>query len=484
MSSPTIITDPFFAKLLVDISARNTLFFTPRQLYYLLSKKLRMRSDNIPDNLATVWRLFVVVPILNPVFSTWSNVAGSFFKLMWFPISYIFNISRRDVGIIAIVILRLICIVLAILYAFLSMGCMGLSSLLIFLIIPASIGLIALANPLISTIVLTSIIPILVLLEAKLSTSRQFDRRARQKSIKVISILTGVLLSIGIAVVIVAKSLLPLGIMGICLGLNAAWLSYKGQQQQKSIHTANSNLLIDRTEFDTWLEKWMSINDRSTKLLPLPQTYKLPATTNPQVTAYSFDLAIVCDNPAIAQILISNNFHFENNCAILTIDGYPQSIFDGTMEILYRNPNLKVYAFHDCTPNGIKLARQLRENEAWFPNPAIPIIDVGILPRQIMDNIDVMTLQSHESGEISRQLHPDIRASFNRAELRWLDAGCYLELESFSTQKLIHILRRAISESRDLSAIEYGGMITMNNSGFYTAENLGSLDSAKIMVSY
>ncbi len=499
MSSQTRITDPFFAELLVDISARDTLFFTPRQLYYLLAKRLRLREDNIPQHLLSVFRviftqildsnisrkirscliyLFKVIGksgqyVLTPIFIIFAYILFIPFVPIYYIILPIYIILPKN---ISGKILHFIGIALGVIIGVPMIFAFMLLTYVIFVlgvVIVVITAQYALSYPLLTIFIAISFIACLILVEAELSTSPIFDRRARQKSLKVIRILAVVLSSIGIVIIIVDRLLLPLGIMAILLGLNAAWLNYKGQQQQKKIYTANSNLLIDRTEFDTWLNKWISINDRSTKMLPSPETYSLPATTNPEVTAYSFDRAIICDTPAIAQILISNNFHFDNNCAILTIDGYPQNIFDMTMEILYRNPNLKVYAFHDCTPNGIKLARQLRARETWFPNPAIPIIDVGILPRQIMNNLDVMTLQSQESAQISRQLHPDIRASLNRAELAWLDAGCYLELESFSSQKLIHILRRAISESRELSTMEYGSMITMDNSGFYTAENFG-----------
>jgi hypothetical protein len=43
MPENTKLTDPFFAKVIADLSANNTLFFTPRQFYYLLDKRLRSR---------------------------------------------------------------------------------------------------------------------------------------------------------------------------------------------------------------------------------------------------------------------------------------------------------------------------------------------------------------------------------------------------------------------------------------------------------
>jgi hypothetical protein len=140
---------------------------------------------------------------------------------------------------------------------------------------------------------------------------------------------------------------------------------------------------------------------------------------------------------------------------------------------LRRNLDLKVYALHDCSPQGIQLVSRLRQDENWFPNLGIPIIGVGILPRQIIDNLDLLTLQSDESAELSRQLPAELRNSLNPKELEWLDAGCYLELEFFSPQKLIRILQRAISESRELAVIEGDGMVAMDNRNYYTVDSFG-----------
>jgi hypothetical protein len=194
---------------------------------------------------------------------------------------------------------------------------------------------------------------------------------------------------------------------------------------------------------------------------------------NPEVTAYSFDRVVVCDTPEIVQLLISNNFHFENNCAILTIDGYPQNIFDTTMEMILRNPDLKVFTFYNCSPNGIELPHRLRVEEEWFPNLAIPIINVGILPRQIMDNFNLTILRSSESAGISQRLAPSIRANLNPSEIAWLDAGRYLELESLSPQKIIHILQRAINGSRELTAIGGNDMTIIDCSNVYTVDSFG-----------
>ncbi len=396
MSEKERLTDNLFAQLVSNTSAKDSLFFTSTQLYYLLNKRLQSRSENNWAGLSIV-------------------AGGLLFTL--------------------------------------------LSSILFRGVLKISFdeGIPLVATPYLGWVIWRT---------SQQSISTQFNRRIRHNRLTTLKTIAIALLIIGLPLSISEKTLE--GIIGsIGLGVAATALYLNRNRQQSQIF---NRLPVDRTQFDRWLDRWMSINNQPEKILSLSQTFSLPATPNPQVTAYSFDRAIVCDTPEIAQLLISNNFHFEHNCAILTIDGYPENIFDTTMEMLSRNPNLKVYAFHNCTPNGINLARQLRASETWFPNPAIPIIDVGILPRQIIDNLDVMTLQSPASAEISQQLHPDLRATLNQAELAWLDAGCYLELESFSTKKLIHILQRAISESRELSTIESG---SVDNSGFYLAENFG-----------
>jgi hypothetical protein len=245
---------------------------------------------------------------------------------------------------------------------------------------------------------------------------------------------------------------------------------YVKPNQNQSIK--RNQIIIDQIQFDEWLNRWNSINGLPKKILPIPTDNILPATPKPEVTAYSFDRVIVCDTLQIAQLLISNNFHFENNCAILTIDGYPQSIFEITLKMLHRNPDLKVYALHSCSPSGIQLIHRLRTENNWFPDLSIPIIDVGILPRQIIDNLDLLILQSAEAAKASEKIDLVIRNSLNPTELAWLDAGYYLELEFFSPRKLIRILQRAISGSHELTVIE-DDESDLHNPDSYILESFG-----------
>lgn len=279
------------------------------------------------------------------------------------------------------------------------------------------------------------------------ATSLQNDRQVRRTNTKILSIISVVIFVFGIPFSIIAQAFI--GIIGsISLGILAAWLSFASKQRQSKIC---NDLLINRKDFLTWLNRWISINYCPGKILSSPKISTVQVTSNPKVIAYDFDRVVVCDSPRIAQLLLKNNFHFENNCAVMAIDRYPQQIFMPMKKMLDRIPNLKVYAVHDCSPQGLKMIRHLRSEQIWFPDPNIPIIDVGILYRQIRDNPDLMISQSAESAEYAKQLSPHLRNSLDATELAWLDAGFYLELESFSPQKLIQILQQEISsESHQL----------------------------------
>ncbi len=405
MPTATKLTDPFFAKLLLDLSANNTLFFTPRQLHYLLDKRLRSRSSKG----GLVGSLVVIFGGLLPA------------AFMSFWISGFFRISFGVV----------------------------------------------------TPIVLMTYAAILIWSAANKSVSRQVNRSARQDNIKILKILAGVLLLVGLPASIIAQTLL--GIFGaIVLGSGAAALSFIQQRQQGEIF---DEFLIDRGQFDIWLNQWASVNGQPEKILPAPQTVSLPAAPNPEVAAYSFDRVVVCNSVEIAQLLISNNFHFENNCAVLTIDGYPQSIFDTTMAMLRRNPHLRVYALHDCSPAGVQMLHCLRQENHWFPDPSIPIIDVGIMPRQIMNNVDPSLRQSSRAARAAQDLPTAVRTTLDPEDAAWLDIGCYLDLESFSPQQLIQILQRAISHSQELGDEAGSDLIIVDDygsgAGYYAAESFG-----------
>jgi hypothetical protein len=259
------------------------------------------------------------------------------------------------------------------------------------------------------------------------------------------------------------------------IGLSIFWLGFF---QRKKANRSPETFLINAGQMLSWLDSWTRVNGSVTQLLPSVSN-ALPAQNiapNPNVTNYSFDRLVVCQSDEIAQMLIANNFHFENNCAILSISGYPQRIFDTTMQMLRRNPELRVFAFHDCSPEGMKLANELRTNSRWFPDETIVIVDIGLSPRQILAAKRDMFIQSSKnSAQASQLLAVSLRENLSKVELEWLDNGNFVELESFTPQQLIQVLNRSIANSQQGELGEDGTLILVggSDSSFYATESFG-----------
>ena len=235
-------------------------------------------------------------------------------------------------------------------------------------------------------------------------------------------------------------------IIASALGLFSYWLSTSQKNRQQM---TGEIFLVNQTQSDEWLRRWQTANGALEKLLPAPRQEALPASIDPEVSAYSFDRAIICDSDEIAQFLIANNVHFENNCAILSISGYPQSIFDTVIEMLRRNADLKVYALHDANPAGVSLVHQLRTSPNWFVNQQVTIFDLGISPRQILETSDMFVQQSPTMAQSARQLPDTVRQGLTAEELAWLDAGNFVELESFTPQRLLRVVNYGLAQSGD-----------------------------------
>ncbi|MFN5064631.1 MAG: hypothetical protein ACK5ER_02020 [Aphanizomenon sp.] len=309
------------------------------------------------------------------------------------------------------------------------------------------------------------------------TNSSRLNNASRKASAKTLQRLGVVILVVGISASLFVLNSFPVFSIVVILGLLSIFL---GTRQLGKVENIPQQFLFPSTDLDSWLTKWQQINGKVDKVLTSQQEQIAPTSINPDITAYSFDRLVVCDSANMAQLLIANNFHFENNCAILSITGYPQSIFNTTMEMLRRNPDLKVYAIHDCSPKGVSLVHHLRTSEKWFLNSNVTIIDLGLLPRQIIASQGKMfTRFSSQLKEEAKKLSVDIRQSLTAEELAWLDTGNFVELESFTPQKLIQVLRHGISGSLNLESDDNSNIILIGDSGInsgndiYMVENFG-----------
>ena len=292
-----------------------------------------------------------------------------------------------------------------------------------------------------------------------------FNARKQKARDPLIGVGCGALAAGVIFFLIAAKSSVPFLFIIALFGIAAGVLLLIPQVRKRLRARQPKQIGIAPDQLDRCLSAWEKNNGRLSKLLPPPSAKSKPAAVSPDVTQYSFDRLVVCEHASVAQFLIANNFHFENNCAVLSIDKYPHNIFDTVMEMLRRNPALKVYALHDASPAGVQLAHRLASEPDWFQGSAgVEIHDLGVLPRQIIgkpvfERISPAFAQSAEGA-----LATPGGASLRPEEAAWLRAGKYVELESVSPRVLLRVVTLGIARSRVPGA---GDALVPISDGYY-----------------
>ncbi len=173
-------------------------------------------------------------------------------------------------------------------------------------------------------------------------------------------------------------------LVGVVVGVTAAWpvLLPTALLAYLAVAALPSKLTkLDESDFEHMWRKWLSVHGSPPGLVvrrALPPS-SVPRALPQDIHHYSFDRAVVTDREDTVDLLLANNFHFENNCAILAVSGYPAGAFETVRAMLRQNPKLYVYVLHDASVVGCQLAQRVRK-EGWFMDSA-RIIDVGLLPQ-------------------------------------------------------------------------------------------------------
>ncbi|MDV3000065.1 MAG: hypothetical protein N5P05_001671 [Chroococcopsis gigantea SAG 12.99] len=365
-------TDLFFAKLLNDISVNKTLYFTNKQLLYLLDKRLKFKKINL-----------VGIGCIGVFFYVWATL---FFGGLLAPVT-----GGASIVVVPVVLF------------------LAFMSWLFFQ-----------------------------------SRSNTVNYQARQIATKSFLLLSGLFLLVGVKISLNINSL-PLFVIITLLGMSSIYYGTRQLMGKKSVPQSFS---ISLEQIRDWLQRWQSINGSVEKILSPTSNANPPVQINPEIMKYSFDRVVICQSTEITQFLIANNFHFENNCAVLSVDGYPANIFETILQMLRQNPELQVYALHNADPGGVTLVNHLKTSNNWFAGSTATIYDMGLSPRQVSSNPKLFVQESNEVATAAKELPQEIRQILLPEEIKWLEAGYFIELESFSPQHLLRIVTRSIILSR------------------------------------
>ena len=231
------------------------------------------------------------------------------------------------------------------------------------------------------------------------------------------------------SVIVLAVFRMPLLIPILFLAWLVTWLLLRR-------HGRPATVVLDQSDFNRLWSKWQAAHGSPDGLIVRkPQPAPMRAQES-DIADYSFDRAVICDRARTVDLLLANNFHFEHNCAILSIGGYPEGPFDVVRGMLKRNPKLQVFALHDASMAGCQLAYQLANDERWFKGH-VAVTDVGLRPRHAAP---FKGLWQAVSGVMPVAPGGAIDAD----ELRWLSTYA-LELAAIRPEQILKRLFRAIN---------------------------------------
>lgn len=138
---------------------------------------------------------------------------------------------------------------------------------------------------------------------------------------------------------------------------------------------------IAKEKFDGLWRRWVTVMGKPAGVIERTPVTAPAEPLEADIADYSFDRAVICDRARTVDLLVANNFHFENNCAVLSFDGYPRGVFGTIRTMLKRNPRLQVFVLHDASIPGCRLAQQLITNPDWFGGSGLRVIDLGLRPQ-------------------------------------------------------------------------------------------------------
>ncbi len=192
---------------------------------------------------------------------------------------------------------------------------------------------------------------------------------------------------------------------------------------------------FSRLLFDNLWQRWLDAHGTPAGVIVRSRNAPAgPYRGHTDIPSYSFDRAVVCDRPQTVDVLLANNFHFENNCAVLSANGYPPHAFDMVRQMLANNPRLVVYALHDATHAGCSLAHVLASDPTWFRGRA-RVVEVGLRPAHARRLRGVW--------QPSADPLPAMRSGTTARERRWLDLHS-LELAAIRPEQVIKRLYAVI----------------------------------------
>ncbi|MGW0582993.1 hypothetical protein ACWD25_45375 [Streptomyces sp. NPDC002920] len=198
-------------------------------------------------------------------------------------------------------------------------------------------------------------------------------------------------------------------------------------------------------------------------LLPAPAT-AVPAigraAREPDLHDYGLPRLLICQDRAIARMLLANHVHLEAGCPVLSAeDDLP--LDPRLVAALERAGGATVHVLHDASPAGIALPARVREGLG--PVPGVRVASLGLVPRH------ARTLRL-VSGRRPGPLPPfgPLPPGLKPAEAEWLAEGRFAEVAAVQPAKLLRAVLRLTRGPRPPRHSVWGDLRELRTAGFLT----------------
>lgn len=170
--------------------------------------------------------------------------------------------------------------------------------------------------------------------------------------------------------------------------------------------------------------------------------------TAPDLYAYGLPRLLLCQDAAIARMLLENWLHMELGCAILPLEAHAP-LPEPVRAMLTRSRRATVFVLHDAGAAGLELTRGLR-GRLGLP-PAVVLAPLGLRPLHARQ----MHLFATRSAPVAPRPLPPWLTPDERA---WLAAGRQAEVAAISPPRLLRTLRRFITGSAAVPPVRFRAM--------------------------
>ncbi|MGW1214256.1 hypothetical protein ACWD5F_31995 [Streptomyces sp. NPDC002499] len=201
-------------------------------------------------------------------------------------------------------------------------------------------------------------------------------------------------------------------------------------------------------------------------LLPAPADAQAAAVPTiggparePDLYDYALPRLLVCQDRAIAHMLLANHVHLEAACPVLSAeDDLP--LDPRLVTALERAEGATVHVLHDASPAGIALPGRLREEAG---SASVRVVSLGLVPRHAQ-TLRLVTGRRPRPVPPLGPLPPGLRP----AEVDWLAAGRFAEVAAVPPAKLLRAVLRLTRGPRPTRHSVWGELRGLRTAGFMT----------------